>query len=234
MPVRPLLSRAFDLLYPTRCVHCGRFGALLCDPCTLQLEPANGVGRCRFCSARYGGADNCPRCLHMQSLDGVLAAFEMDGPARSVVHALKYDGVEPIAELMATSLAPLHDGQPFDVAFAVPLHASRHRHRGFNQSQRILHAAGWTRAPGELVRTRKTDQQVGMHLAERRGNVSGAFAYTGPNLAGQTIALIDDVVTTGATANECAAVLRDHGARAVYAVAYARASYDPASTAVAD
>jgi ComF family protein len=228
--LRSVLRLGLDLLYPSRCVHCGRFGALLCAPCIAAFEPATGVGRCRFCSASYAGADNCPRCLGMQSLDGARAAFEMSGPARAAVHALKYEGVEALAPLMAACITPLREATPFDVAFAVPLHSSRMRQRGFNQSALLLDATAWPRAPGELRRTRKTDQQVGMHLAERRGNVSGAFAYDGPSLADVTVALVDDVVTTGATANECAAVLRDHGARSVYAFAFTRASYNPGAS----
>lgn len=232
--LRDALRLGLDLLYPPRCVHCGRFGALLCDPCIARFEPATGAGRCPFCSARYAGADNCPLCITLTSLDGARAAFEMAGPARSAVHGLKYEGIEPLAPLLAAYIAPLREATPFDVAFAVPLHASRMRHRGFNQSTLLLEATAWPSGPGSLRRTRKTDQQVGMHLAERRGNVSGAFAYDGPPLNGLTVALLDDVITTGATANECAAVLREHGARAVYAFAFTRASYTPGAQAVAD
>jgi competence protein ComFC len=128
---------------------------------------------------------------------------------------------------MAEFVAPLKDAIPFDVAFAVPLHRSRMRRRGFNQSQLILDELGWATGAGSLQRVRNTETQVGMREGERRSNVSDAFAYKGPALNGLTVALLDDVVTTGATVNECAQVVRSHGARAVYAFAFARASYDP-------
>lgn len=191
------------------------------------MEPATGAGRCRNCSSRWAGDDNCPRCYHLQHLDGVRAAVEMGGSARRVVHALKYRGVQSLAAFMATHVSPLREHHAIDAAFPVPLHRTRVRSRGFNQSALILSALDWPRHVGELRRVRRTETQVGLHLGERRANVSGAFRYEGPALSGLTVAIIDDVVTTGATANECAAILREHGARYVYAFAFARASYDP-------
>ncbi|MEO9254509.1 MAG: ComF family protein [Tepidiformaceae bacterium] len=229
MLLRTAATRALGLLYPERCIDCGEFGTLLCVPCERKVEPATGVGRCRHCSARFDGTDNCPRCMSLQQLEGVRAAFEMDGAARHVVHALKYRGVRPFAQRMAEQVEPLRQATPFDVAFAVPLHRSRHRSRGFNQSKLILDALSWPTGQGSLHRMRKTETQVGLRAGERRSNVSGAFSYDGPSLTGLTVAILDDVVTTGATVNECAAVLREHGARAVYAFAYARASYNPAT-----
>lgn len=163
----------------------------------------------------------------MQEVDGVRAAFEMQGVARKLVHAFKYRRARDLAPLLAGYMAPLPDGLSIDGYHAVPLHRSRQRDRGFNQARSLQTECGWPEAPGHLVRTRKTARQVGMHLGERRTNVSGAFAYTGPELDGLTIGLIDDVVTTGATVNECARVLKANGARAVYVLAFARASYQP-------
>lgn len=150
----------------------------------------------------------------------------MDGAARRAVHELKYRYARTLAPIMARSMAGLCDREPIDAAFPVPLHRSRQRERGFNQSELLLSHLGWPGAPGLLVRRRKTAQQVGMGPGERRNNVSGAFAYEGPELEGLVIAVIDDVVTTGATIDECAVVLKDHGARQVFGMGFARASYD--------
>ena len=104
-------------------------------------------------------------------------------------------------------------------------HRSRLRERGFNQSELLMRAAGWMEPVGCLLRTKKTNRQVGMHEGERRANVAGAFVYRGPALNGLSVAIVDDVVTTGATVQECATVLKEAGAREVWAVAFARASY---------
>ena len=152
----------------------------------------------------------------------------MDGPARAAVHALKYSGVRAVVPVMAAPMRDLWDAHLFDVAIAIPLHARRKRERGFNQAELLLRELGWPRAPGTLTRHRRTRTQVGLRPRERRTNVNGAFSFTGSSLDGLAVVLVDDVVTTGATAEECATVLRDHGAGSVYVVAYARASHDGA------
>lgn len=229
MPPR-LLRAAATLLYPLRCAGCGAFDTALCPACEDALEPATGPGRCGHCSARWDGASFCPRCFHLQQLDGVLAAFEMTGPARKLIHDLKYRYYSALAPVMGGLLTEALPGISFDACFAVPLHRSRLKERGFNQSELLLrHTPLPQPAPG-LARVRRTDRQVGQRLAERRTNVAGAFSYQGPRLDGMKVALIDDVVTTGATAHECALVLRDAGAREVWTVAFARASYDPVAT----
>lgn len=218
-------SAAMDLLYPLRCVNCGEFGTLLCVPCARGMEPASGPGRCPHCRARWEGSGNCPRCFGLQAISGVLAAVEMSGAARGVVHALKYRFVRQVATVIAPYVLTACEGREFDAVFAVPLHRSRQRERGFNQSELLVRAAGWVEPPGALLRTKKTSRQVGMHEGERRNNVAGAFVYHGPELRGMRVAIVDDVVTTGATVQECATVLKEAGAREVWAVAFARASY---------
>jgi ComF family protein len=193
------------------------------------MEPATGPGRCPFCSARWAGELNCPRCAALQNLEAVHSAFEMQGSARALVHGLKYEGIRSAAETMANLLRPVLEPIEVHGAYPVPLHPSRQRQRGFNQAEELMHHLGARPGPGRLQRIRRTATQVGLHLGERRENVAGAFAYQGPSLAGLTLAVLDDVVTTGATANECASVLRDAGARRVYALSFARASYTPGS-----
>ncbi|MEO8539470.1 MAG: ComF family protein [bacterium] len=163
----------------------------------------------------------------MHELEGVRAAFEMDGTARRLVHELKYRYYRAAAPVMAQRMGKLADGLAIDSYFAVPLHRSREKERGFNQSRLLLEAAAWAPQGPGLKRTRRTERQVGQALGDRRANVTDAFAYSGPRLDGLTVALIDDVVTTGATAAECGRVLKDAGARTVWVLAFARASYRP-------
>ena len=222
-----LLRLATDLLYPMRCVGCSRFDAMLCEPCAATMEPATGAGRCRHCSARWEGEDFCPRCFHLQEVAGVRAAFEMSGPARQLVHNLKYRRYTSLAPLMAGYIRDPASQMPVEAWFAVPLHPSRERNRGFNQAEWLRRDSGLTPAGGQLLRVRKTTTQVGQHLTERRQNVSGAFEYRGPSLEGAKIGLIDDVITSGATVNACARDLKEAGAREVWAFAFARASYEP-------
>ena len=220
-----LLTRALDLLYPPRCVHCAAFGHNLCDDCSALLLPANGPGRCGRCGVRRDDEGRCPDCSGWRDLDGARAAFEMTGPARGVVHGLKFGGVRDLATGMAEALYPVVAALSPDAILPIPLHARRRRSRGFNQAEVLFERLGWPPAPGRLERVRATASQVGLSAGERRENVAGAFRYHGPDLKGATVAVLDDVVTTGATAGECARVLREHGAARVYALAYARAPY---------
>jgi ComF family protein len=170
----------------------------------------------------------------MQAVESVSAAFEMEGPARRAVHRLKYGRVRALAPVMSKHLASLCDGVSVDYAAPVPMHPSRQRRRGFNQAAELLAPLGFEPLPGTLERVVNTGQQVGHTMQERRRNISGAFAYSGPSLEGKTILLVDDVVTTGATVDACARVLRDYGARAVHVAAFARASYDPSKETTID
>ncbi|WP_322795535.1 ComF family protein [Tepidiforma sp.] len=222
-----LTRRARDLLYPLRCVGCGAFDTPLCPACEQRLIPANGPGRCAFCSAAWDEPTNCPRCFHLRDLAGIRAAFEHTGPARQLVLRLKYQRYRDLAPRMSADLAPVAAALPVDAWLPVPLHRSRQRERGFNQAELLLRAAGLPRAPAALLRTRNTGRQARRSFRERTQALDGAFRVDGPRLDGLTVGLVDDVITSGATVRECARVLRDHGARAVWALAFTRASYDP-------
>jgi ComF family protein len=156
------------------------------------------------------------------------------GPALSIVHALKYEGWERVADGMASRMSRL--SWPDDVVrersavIPVPLSGTRQRERGFNQSERIARtlADRW-RVPlwaDVLMRARTTATQTRLTPGERRRNVSGAFR-TAPNvqarLRGAHVVIVDDVVTTAATLNACATALYDGGARIISYVTFGRA-----------
>ena len=216
-----------DLLYPPRCVGCARFGVgFLCDSCVAGLTRPEGPDYCQRCSAPWDG-DLCLDCVHWDSLTGCRAVAMHAGAARQAVHALKYGHVRAVAKPMAEEMMRVAAPLAPDVAFAVPLHRSRVRRRGYNQAEALLANMKLElpqESPGRLVRARKTRTQVGLDAGERRANVVGAFGYRGEPLDGRNVLLVDDVVTSGATANECARVLKEHGAVRVHVAAFARAN----------
>jgi ComF family protein len=146
---------------------------------------------------------------------------------RGAVIQCKYHGEWGRASELGSLLAGVCESlRPFDALVPVPLHASRLRQRGFNQSLLIAQsAAELLRAPVEenLWRARRTGAQVHLGADERATNVTGAMAIrTGSTIEGRTFVLIDDVITTGSTLAACAAVLLHAGAQQVKAATFCR------------
>jgi len=160
--------------------------------------------------------------------DYARAAARYEGPLREAVHAFKFEArrslARPLADLVIEQCgAGL--AADVDALVPVPLGRARERERGFNQArliaERLAASLGCHVEPGWLTRVRPTASQSDLGAAERRANVRGAFAAAA-RVAGRHVVLVDDVLTTGATAAECGRALRAAGARAVGVLSVAR------------
>jgi ComF family protein len=161
-----------------------------------------------------------------KSIDGFRAAGPYQGWIGASVVAMKYYGEwARAAHLGATLASPLADAPGDAVVVATPLHPRRHTSRGYNQVELIAREA--TRMTGHrmeplLSRVRDTPHQVGLGAGERQRNVRDAFSVIDRSrVVGRTVVVVDDVVTTGATVDACAAALRRAGASSVWAVSLA-------------
>jgi ComF family protein len=164
-------------------------------------------------------------------LHGFDAAFSYgvyDGKLRQLIQLLKYGGIRPLAEPLAEWLsAALPRDQRFDIIVPMPIHWRRRWTRGFNQSELLARAL--SRRTGipvvHAVRKRKgTPPQAGLTAPQRRANVASVFeASKGKKAAGRRILLVDDVLTTGATAGACARAMKRAGAVSVTVLTVARA-----------
>jgi ComF family protein len=219
-----------DLVYPPRCVLCGRQGDFVCEACLLALPRAEGV-RCNTCWLPLQGSSQCWACLeHPPALASLRSVFRYEGATRRLVRAYKFDGVSSLAPLLTQRLVECYraQGQAADVIVPVPLSGRRKRERGYNQSE--LLARETARRLGlplrvALRRKRHSEAQARSPSAEQRHqNVAGAFevARSADRVRGQRVLLIDDVATTGATLNACAAVLLSAGAASVFGLTLAR------------
>lgn len=230
---------ALDLLLPIQCVACERpvpatEKGIVCGRCwsRLDLIPAP---RCLRCGHPLSPG-TCRWCdLLPPWVRAVRSCCWVPGePAGQVVHALKYEGWTRVAQEMARRMARL--SWPVDVVeeraalVAVPLHPTRLRERGFNQSALLAEALAEAWAipayPNLLVRTRATQTQTRLTPGERHRNVSGCFRADAAAIAplrGAHLVLVDDVVTTAATLNACAEALLAGGARIVSYVTFGRA-----------
>lgn len=162
----------------------------------------------------------------LRALDWARSAYYFDGAIRQAIHRFKYGGERAFASLLATMVAECElERPPFDAVAPVPLDPRRRRDRGYNQAEDLARAlaAHWRLTVAlDLERTRLTRPQVGLDRAARRANVAGAFEWTGDSIEGVNVLLVDDVMTSGATAEACAAALKEAGASFVGIVTVAR------------
>jgi ComF family protein len=235
---RFLARGAVDLVYPPHCLACGADTASeentpLCARCRLRVTPV--TGSCPTCGTPAGPhrpheerCDSCRnRALHFTRATG---AFLYDGSVKRLIHRMKFEGLSvssrPLADLTLEVLRGHSFATEADALVPVPMHWRARTRRGYNQSERI--AARVARGLGRpcenlLGKSRVTDPQVSLARAQRLDNPRGSFAVRSPKrVRGRTLLVFDDVMTTAATAAECARVLREAGAAKVYAFAVAR------------
>ena len=226
-----LLSKALrsivELVFPIYCAECGREGGIICHLCVDDLKQLSPP-YCRVCAAP--GVDGiCRWCLeNPREFESLRSPYRFEGPVRDAIHALKYRRVRAASETLG-GLMTQHlkrNAVRNDMLVPVPLHPSRLRSRGYNQSALLARHIGKSLhlpvREDVLVRVRNARPQVETQTqVERRTNVSGNFACDA-DLSGLTVLLLDDVATTGSTLSECASVLKDAGALKVYALTLAR------------
>jgi len=221
-------SQAVDAVFPPRCVSCRAFGRFVCDDCLAQMVRAEHP-RCGVCW-QPSADTRCQQCGHEQpAFTAVRAVYSFGGPARDLVHALKYSGVSAVAPLMGEEMADLLLRWAPDVStiVPVPMAGSRQRRRGYNQSDLLAREIG--RLTGIPVAGRALVHRAGPSQVEqpdevaRRANVRDAFAV-GREPFSNSVLLVDDAMTTGATLDACARVLKSEGADRVYGLTFARES----------
>jgi ComF family protein len=189
-----------------------------CVACRMPFVnrfPLDETGRCGLCR------------LGLQGFDAVYSYGSYEGTLRQLVHLFKYGGVRPLGRTFGRLLdQALPRETSFDVIVPMPLHWFKKWQRGFNQSDLLAQEIGkkWNVPVRNVIRrTKATLPQAGLTNAKRRANMSGAFRVPrGRSLAGMRVLLVDDVVTTGATASACARVLKRAGAAHVALLALAR------------
>jgi len=184
-----LLSAFLDIIFPPRCLVCGRPGPEpMCSECIASVEYSDGV-------PLYEGA------------------------MKEAITRFKFERKRALLNPLSWILITAYNGDGVDLITAVPLFSSRLKERGFNQSELLAERlADHLGVPSDFTlieRVRDTRPQFDLKRHERLSNVSGAFRFSGNDVRGKKILIVDDIMTTGATLSECSKALKEAGAAIV-------------------
>lgn len=212
-----MIEKLVNFISPPECLSCGSEGRYLCGICESGI--AKRSDSCLICNKLSAGGKTCKGCYAKTNISGASVSYIYDGIVQQLIHTMKYDNSRGIARFFGTKLSPFKKC----VVTFVPADGSTRRRRGFDQSE-IL-AKSYAKANGLEFRStlirQKHIRQVGAGRAERIINIKESFMSKG-NFYGEEIIIVDDVITTGSTIVECARVLKNGGAKKIWAVAIAR------------
>lgn len=220
-----------DILFPRNCVYCKKFlkSGIVCDSCLGRISIYSGF----FCPVCNGRMPEPKKICHPRAPYILAAATDYNDVVREIIHRMKYDGIaeaaEPISKIIGDYIRIAQLPLAGRIIVPIPMHHSRERSRGFNQAaliaEKISRNFGIPLEPNVLIRIKNTAPQSGIKsTAEKNKNICGCFSVAKPeNIAGKSILLVDDIITSGATLNEACRVLKNAGAKNILALVMAKA-----------
>ena len=235
--LQPALETLADLVYPPHCAGCGTWqpaGRWLCERCESEARRLDGP-KCAVCSRPFDGVletFTCPNCRGEEShLDFAVSVMRSHGLVRELIHRFKYGREFHLRRILGDWLVEAFEDSRLaaaekSVLIPVPLHPARLRERRFNQSAALAEWAARSRSlrvEQPLRRRLHTITQTHFDRRQRMRNLRDAFALRhNADVKDKSFLLVDDVLTTGSTLDECARVLLEGGARSVRAITVAR------------
>lgn len=217
-----IIEKLVSIISQNECLVCNRPGELVCQECWqnqfVMRQPA-----CFMCNALSPNGQTCQLCRRKSCLNGVITNFRMSGYMKELIYQLKYYGHRETAIFLSQHISPNLANLKIDLVTYVPATGKSQRRRGYNQAQILAkEVAKSMNLPlqSTLLRLRHTDQ-IGLGRSQRFDSVKGNFLSRG-NQIGKNILIIDDVITTGATLNECAKILKASGAKKIWGLAVAK------------
>ncbi len=212
-----------NILFPRRCVSCQKLNTYLCEICKKKIEYIPPF--CPICQRLSIDGATHPKCKTVRGLDGLYVLTSYKGPMKSAIKLLKYRYVSDVTETLTSLLAEHFPAYIPTIEFFIPIPLSpkRERLRGFNQTLLLAVSLGKKLnipiCKNVLMRIKETPPQAELKRDQRKENVKGVFICVNkPIVKNKSIAVIDDVSTTGATLFEAAKILKLAGARSVWGV----------------
>ncbi len=232
-----MFSFILDLIFPPSCVSCSQFATPLCSDCLSKLSFSHKL-ICPYCLKKSQNGAKHPNCSG--DLDGLIYLFKYDQLLQKIIKQIKYSyyykSLDNLISFYLQNLVIPSNFQDFlksqPIIVPVPLHSQRFKERGFNQSYLIAQflAKNWQLPISNqiLIRTKNTQYQSKLNKVNRQKNIKNAFAPSqkaqklGPYpLKNKNILLVDDIFTTGTTAQACAQVLKKLGANKIWMITLA-------------
>lgn len=222
-----------ELLFPIECLNCGKEKEWLCQQCFNSIPLVNQFV-CPICQRPSLNGATCLDCKNKTYLDGLIFATYYDRPLiKKLIQKMKYYFIKDVAEILAELPikliinSNLYSSLQPDLVIPIPLHRKKILERGFNQSeiiaQKIAQKFNWPLGNNIIARIKNTKSQTKLKKEKREQNIAGAFTVCDKKIIkNKNIILIDDVVTTGATLEEAAKVLKKSGAKSVWAITVAK------------
>lgn len=236
------INTFIDFIYPRHCYSCdnvinNEHEIYLCDECQSQIRigEKNRCARCGLALGTYQSVSNsgCISCKNVKLwFDAVYCIAEYDGVIRKLIHVFKYGRKEglniPLSNIIIEGFKGCCVIDDIDLVVPVPLFWKKRIKRSFNQSaliaKRLAKHYSIPISIGNLHRVRNTSAQTNLSREQRIDNVKDAFGIKkSSRFSGKSILLVDDVMTTGVTASECAYVLKKNGSKRVHVIILARA-----------
>ena len=218
---------SINWLFPPNCVNCKSKGSLLCPACIGKIKDGKVFGKVCSCCGEVLFSEVCERCTRLgPSFDSIISAGYYEQGLGEIIRAIKYHKNIALGVSVTHLLVEKLEGIEADLVLPVPLGRKRLKQRGHNQAAMLafpLALALKIPYSGSAVqRTRETKSQVRLNVNERIMNVKNAFLAKSDMIRGKKIILVDDVITTGATVNDCSRALKDAGALEVHVCTLAR------------
>ena len=217
-----MLVKVLDYIVPRQCIFCYGKGNNFCQECQRKGLIGIDIHECHVCKNTIVDGYVHDECKQSTKLDGVIVCFRYNHCAMKLVEELKYNLYFSIATeigyIMKTTL--LKNRLQYDALVPVPLHWYKENFRGFNQAELLAKHID-TRVDNCLRRKKRTQTQVKLNRDQRIENLKDVFQLKRPINYGSVV-LIDDVMTTGTTLEECAGVLKESGVKKVYGLVFAR------------